>query len=164
MAVITSNNRFLAVGNGTGGGDMWTSGLEYDGSAISGYSGSAFAYGPQVEVSAGDGISIIETGNTAVISCTATGSAPIEYSAGKNLNLVDNTFALDDTVVLGTQASGATLSQNALHMETPNNWKTNMNASGFSSVKPWYSAVIEPTDIKVYTPAKTYSLTGMNPV
>ena len=163
MAVITSNNRFLAVGNGTGGGDMWTSGLEYDGSAISGYSGSAFAYGPQVEVSAGDGISIIETGNTAVISCTATGSAPIEYSAGKNLNLVDNTFALDDTVVLGTQASGATLSQNALHVETPNNWKTNMNASGFSSVKPWYSAVIEPTDIKVYTPAKTYSLTGMNP-
>ena len=160
MAVITSNNRFMAVGQGSGG-DMYTSGLEYNGAAISGYSGSAFYQAPQTELSAGNGISVTETGNTAVIAFT--GDVPVNYSAGKNLNLTDNTFALNDTVVLGTQASGATLSQNALHMETPNNWKTNMNASGFSSVKPWYSAVIEPTDVKVYTPAKTYSLTGMNP-
>lgn len=162
MAVITSNNRFMAVGQGSGG-DMYTSGLEYDGSAISGYSGSAFYQAPQTELSAGNGISITETGNTAVISCTATGSAPIEYSAGKNLNLADNTFALNDTVVLGTQVSGVTLSQDALHVETPNNWKTNMNASGFSATRTLYSAVIDPTDVKVYTPAKTYSLTGMTP-
>ena len=162
MAVITSNNRFMAVGQGSGG-DMYTSGLEYNGSAISGYSGSAFYQAPQKVISGGNDISVTETGNTAVVSFTGNIPQPQPYSAGKNLNLTDNTFALDDTVVLGTQVSGATLSQNALHVETPNNWKTNMNASGFSSVKPWYSAVIEPTDIKVYTPAKTYSLTGMNP-
>lgn len=160
MAVITSNNRFMAIGNGNGA-DMFTSGLEYDGSAISGYSGSAFYQAPQTELSAGNGISITETGNTAVIAFT--GDVPVNYSAGKNLNLADNTFALNDTVVLGTQVSGATLSQGALHVETPNNWKTNMNASGFSATRSLYSAVIDPTDVKVYTPAKTYSLTGMTP-
>ena len=161
MAVITSNNRFMAVGQGSGG-DMYTSGLEYNGSAISGYSGSAFYQAPQKVISGGNDISVTETGNTAVVSFTGNIPQPQQYSAGKNLTLTDNTFALNDTVVLGTQASGATLSQNALHVETPNNYKTNMNASGFSATKSSYSAVIDPTDVKVYTPSKTYSLTSMS--
>lgn len=162
MAVITSNNRFMAIGNGNGA-DMFTSGLEYNGSAISGYSGSAFYQAPQKVISGGNDISVTETGNTAVVSFTGNIPQPVEYSAGKNLNLADNTFALNDTVVLGTQASGATLNQNSVTYNTTNGIQSVLGPSGLTAKKPFYSAEVTPSDVVVYTPGKTYSLTSITP-
>lgn len=162
MAVITSNNRFMAIGNGNGA-DMFTSGLEYDGSAISGYSGSAFYQAPQKVISGGNDISVTETGNTAVVSFTGNIPQPQPYSAGKNLTLTDNTFALDDTVVLGTQVSGGTFTQNSVTYNTTNGIQSVLGPSGLTAKKPFYSAEVTPSDVVVYTPSKTYSLTSMSP-
>lgn len=162
MAVITSNNRFMAIGNGNGA-DMFTSGLEYNGSAISGYSGSAFYQAPQKVISGGNDISVTETGNTAVVSFTGNIPQPQPYSAGKNLNLTDNTFALADTVVLGTQVSGGTFTQNSVTYNTTNGVQSVLGPSGLTAKKPFYSAEVTPSDVVVYTPSKTYSLTSMSP-
>lgn len=152
----------MAIGNGNGA-DMFTSGLEYNGSAISGYSGSAFYQAPQKVISGGNDISVTETGNTAVVSFTGNIPQPVEYSAGKNLNLADNTFALNDTVVLGTQASGATLNQNSVTYNTTNGIQSVLGPSGLTAKKPFYSAEVTPSDVVVYTPGKTYSLTSITP-
>ena len=162
MAVITSNHRFMAIGNGNGA-DMFTSGLEYNGATISGYSGSAFYQAPQKVISGGNDISVTETGNTAVVSFTGNIPQPQPYSAGKNLNLTDNTFALDDTVVLGTQVSGGTFTQNSVTYNTTNGIQSVLGPSGLTAKKPFYSAEVTPSDVVVYTPSKTYSLTSMSP-
>jgi hypothetical protein len=162
MAVITSNHRFMAIGNGNGA-DMFTSGLEYNGSAISGYSGSAFYQAPQKVISGGNDISVTETGNTAVVSFTGNIPQPQPYSAGKNLTLTDNTFALNDTVVLGTQVSGGTFTQNSVTYNTTNGVQSVLGPSGLTAKKPFYSAEVTPSDVVVYTPSKTYSLTSMSP-
>ena len=44
MNIVSNNNRLLSINGGVvpGGGDMWTSGLDYSGNIITGYSGTAF--------------------------------------------------------------------------------------------------------------------------
>lgn len=44
MNIVSNNNRLLSINGGVapGGGDMWTSGLDYSGNVITGYSGTAF--------------------------------------------------------------------------------------------------------------------------
>lgn len=42
MNVLSQNNTLLSINGGGANGDMWTSGLEFSGSVITGYSGSAF--------------------------------------------------------------------------------------------------------------------------
>lgn len=75
MALVSNSHTILRGLNGSGpGGDMFTSGLEYSGSVITGYSGSAIGASSQ-DYSAGDNIDITDH----VIS--VTGVPPIDVEA-----------------------------------------------------------------------------------
>jgi hypothetical protein len=49
---------------------------------------------------AGNGISITASGDSAVLSCTVTGSGGESYSAGNGIDITNNTISIDNTVAL----------------------------------------------------------------
>ena len=52
---------------------------------------------------AGTGISITASGNSAVLSCTVTGTGGENYSAGNGIDITNNTISIDNTVALKSE-------------------------------------------------------------
>ena len=52
---------------------------------------------------AGSGISITASGNSAVLSCTVTGTSSESYSAGNGIDITNNIISIDNTVALKSE-------------------------------------------------------------